>query len=237
MATFMFVTGAWHGPWSVQALGEALTRRGHTALLPELPLGLEDATLDNWASHIVDAAGLSREPVILVGHSRGGIVVSAAAERAPHLFRSLAYVTAFLLPNEMSMAMLVDREPRSPEFDAGLTSDGAFLTLDPETAVKTFANKCESEYRRFYASRLVVEPIQPMTVPLKLAENGFGSLPRLYVECTEDLAIPIELQRKMVSAVPCDKVESLQTDHTPMLSAKDDLANILDRWASSTTRR
>jgi hypothetical protein len=47
-------------------------------------------------------------------------------------------------------------------------------------------------------------------------------VPRAYIECLRDRAIPLELQRLMVAASPC-RVTSIDTDHSPLFSAREAL--------------
>lgn len=68
--------------------------------------------------------------------------------------------------------------------------------------------------------------------PLVLTESGFGQVPRAYIECLQDRAIPIDLQRHMVSILPCKNVLTLDTDHSPFYSAPEKLASHLLQLAN-----
>ena len=57
-----------------------------------------------------------------------------------------------------------------------------------------------------------------------------ASLPRHYVECLQDRAIPIEVQRSMHAAIPC-RVHALDASHSPFLSMPERLADVLDAIA------
>lgn len=52
--------------------------------------------------------------MILCGHSRGGIVISSAAERAPESIRALVYITAFMLPSGQSLRAFQMDAPNPP---------------------------------------------------------------------------------------------------------------------------
>ena len=60
---------------------------------------------------------------------------------------------------------------------------------------------------------------KPLGTPLRLSAENFGRIPRVYFEALEDKAIPIEYQRRMLQAMPCEKVVTFATDHVPMASA------------------
>ena len=61
---------------------------------------------------------------------------------------------------------------------------------------------------------------------LQITDENFGKIPKYYVECTEDRAIPIEVQRAMYKG-KIEKVYTLNSSHTPNFSQPENLANIL----------
>jgi hypothetical protein len=63
-----------------------------------------------------------------------------------------------------------------------------------------------------------------MLTPLSLTGEKFGTVPRAYIECLHDRAIPHELQRLVVSTLRCRPVISMETDHSPFCSAPEALA-------------
>ena len=96
MARFILVHGAWHGGWCWDEVSPRLTELGHQVRAPDLPgMGADAAsghvaTLDEWAMFIAGIASAQDEPAILVGHSRGGIVISRAASSSIDMIRPLA---------------------------------------------------------------------------------------------------------------------------------------------------
>jgi hypothetical protein len=60
----------------------------------------------------------------------------------------------------------------------------------------------------------------------------FADIPRAYVFCGQDRAIPPPLQRRMIAAARCDPVFELDTDHVPQLSRTAELAEIMERLAA-----
>jgi hypothetical protein len=71
----------------------------------------------------------------------------------------------------------------------------------------------------------ITSTVPDVTVSTISAER-FGSIPRVYIECTEDNAIPIETQRLMISDVPGARVASLKTSHSSFFSQPDVLAQL-----------
>lgn len=87
--TYLPIHGAWHGAWCWYKLMSRLERLGHTVIAPDLPsLGRDRTPVDRvslplWREFVCNILDTQTEPVILVGHSRGGIVISEAAEQRP----------------------------------------------------------------------------------------------------------------------------------------------------------
>jgi pimeloyl-ACP methyl ester carboxylesterase len=234
MAIFVLVHGAWHGAWCWERVVPLLEQRGHRVLAPDLPgMGqdstpLSAVTLDVWARFVADLVGRQAEPVILVGHSRGGVVISQAAEFVPDRVAALVYLSAFLVPNGGSLwstMQLVPRDPaRAP--DLVMSEDRTTSTLVPQAVGNTFYNTTDEDWASRAAALVGIEPMAAWLTPLALSDGAFGQVPRIYVECLRDRAIPPALQRLMVAALPC-RVVSMDTDHSPFYSVPEQLAATL----------
>jgi hypothetical protein len=68
---------------------------------------------------------------------------------------------------------------------------------------------------------------------LQITEENFGSIPKYYIECTEDRTIPIEVQRAMYTG-KVEKSYSLNSSHTPNFSQPKKLAEILLKILNSS---
>src|ERR1700682_3324645 len=119
MTTYVLVHGAWHGGWCWHRIVAKLRRASHRVFAPDLKsLGIDrtppnDVTLELWTDQIAALARAQADPVVLVGHSRGGIVLSEVAERIPDQVRTLVYVTAFLLEDGRSLQDAAGDDPES----------------------------------------------------------------------------------------------------------------------------
>jgi pimeloyl-ACP methyl ester carboxylesterase len=236
MATFVMIHGAWHGGWCFDSLRPAIEDAGHVLVAPDLPGmgGDEDAlaavTLEGWARFAADlCVAQAQRPVILCGHSRGGIVISQAAEIAPEAVDALVYICAMLLPAGMSRAEWRALQDPNPDFDAIVapTPGGGGLVVDSARAAPIFAQLSPPDLAEAACRRLVAEPLGPLRTPLRLTEARYGSVPRHYLECLQDRAIPLAVQRRMQVLQPCASVTPLDIDHSPFLSAPAALADAL----------
>lgn len=236
MATFVLVHGSWHGGWCFDPVRSILEAAGHEVIAPDLPgMGGDEAalravSLQGWADFVADLCrGAAQRPVVLAGHSRGGLVVSQAAETAPEAIDALVYICAMMLPDGVSRAMFKAMEGPNPRFDAIIAPvhGGAGTVVDPAAAGEVFAQLSPPALVDAAMARLVAEPHGPRSTPLRLSAQRFGSLPRTYVECTADRTIPIASQRRMQAMVPGAEVVTLDADHSPYLSRPAELAAAL----------
>ena len=230
----MLVAGAWHGAWCWAKVAPLLEAQGHQVLAPELPATGADSsdpagiTLETWARFVVDALASQPQPVTLVGHSRGGIVISRAAELVPEKLRRLVYLSAYLLAPGRTLAEAARADVESlvpPNMIAA--EGGVTCNLDPAVIRSALFGQCTEADYEYALTRMTPEPLKPLVSPLKVTAERFGSVPRAYIECREDRAVTLAAQRRMQAALPCDPVLTLDSDHSPFLSHPRELARLL----------
>ena len=247
MARIVLVHGAFAGAWSWEPVIPGLEEAGHTVQAIDLPGSGEDqtpvaeVTLDAYAERVCEAL-TSGPPAVLVGHSMGGVVVTQAAARTPEQVETLVYVAAFAPADGQSLLDLTSLpEGAGDQVQANIVVDGdPPVATMPETAARVVIYGCSSDDASAQAvARRRPQPVVPFTQPVQVPDDTraeFERLPRAYVRCLQDLAIPPALQQRMSAAAGCDPVIELDTDHAPMLSRTQELVGILDRIASGATR-
>ena len=189
---------------------------------------LSGNTLEGWVDAVQGALVSEPEPVILVGHSRGGVIISAAAERLPEKVAALVYLAAFLLRPGESVLRALREEGNSPFLQhAKLAPDRGEWILDEKEIRGLLYGDCSDVDAAFAQAMLVPEPAVPMMTPLRISEERFGRVRRIYIETLRDRAIPLALQRRMHADSPCSRVLSLDSDHSPFLSAPRELSSLL----------
>ena len=177
------------------------------------------------------AAGLEEKP-ILVGHSMGGMAITRAALDAPHLVSALVYLCAFVpLPGE-SLLELARQDPSS-RFPGSTLFRPAGVRIQPERAREVFYNGCSDADAAWATERLRPDPWLPLLQ--KLGGRALPELPRGYIEGTQDQAISVSRQRSMASRVSFDATTTLESDHSPFLSAPDELAGRLHEMSQLAT--
>lgn len=244
MTTFILIHGAWHGSWCWERVTPILRARGYHVIAPDLPgMGrdqtpLSAVTLETWTHYVRDLILQQNEKVILVGHSRGGIIISQVAEYISKNISGLIYLSAFLIPDGETLWGALHQHPRESERQSDLTfsADMSTSTIIKTAVRDTFYNTTSDSWIKRAQLQLGPEPMVSFTTPLSLSEENFGQVPRAYIECLQDRAIPIELQRKMVSRLPCNRIITMDTDHSPFYSAPKRLATKLISLATALNK-
>lgn len=216
-----------------------LEAQGHRVIAPDLPgMGndntpLDIITLDSWVQCICELMREQDEKIILLGHSRGGVVISQVAEYVPNHVLGLVYLTAFLVPSGSTLFEVLERYPRPEDdpIDIIFSKDQSTSTVSEKSARDLFYNTTSEPLFTRALSFLGKEPMISYQTPLHLTDENFGSVPRAYIECLQDKAISIEVQRSMLSKIPCAPVFTLPCDHSPFYSAPEELVGQLNTLA------
>jgi pimeloyl-ACP methyl ester carboxylesterase len=165
---------------------------------------------------------------ILVGHGRGGIVISQTAEQRPARVEKLVYLAAFLLPGGQALLPDALDDPASlllPHL--ALNEAQGYVALKEEACREELYGDCSDEDVVLAGSLLTPEPLIPCTTPLDLSERNFGRVTRVYIETLCDNAVTLAAQRRMLAAIPCARVIAMNTGHSPFFSAPKELADHL----------
>ncbi|MBC8033132.1 MAG: alpha/beta hydrolase [Chitinophagaceae bacterium] len=239
---YLFIHGAWHGAWCWDKVIPLVQANGHKAIAIDLPghghyIGRTlDFSLEDYVDEVVKTANDQMGPVILVGHSMSGIVISQAAEKlGARKVSALIYLDAFLPRNGDSLFSLADATQKQlPPNNSGKPSlleniitseDHKTNTVNPEMAEWLFYHDCSEEDKKFALARISKEPIAPLATPLNLTDDIYGVIPKYYILCTESK----DMDKTFLSThVPCKKVYKLASSHSPFFSMPGKLVEILD---------
>jgi pimeloyl-ACP methyl ester carboxylesterase len=227
---FLLVHGAFGGAWIWEPLTAELEAAGHDVEAIDLPASDPEAPLAAYVERVCAALRRQPEPVVLVGHSMGGVVITQAAARCPEGIASMVYVCAFLPQDGQSLITLTQLpEGAGDQVQANMVVAGdPPLAMMPDAAARTASfGRCSDEVAAWAIERRCPQGVLPMTEPVQLGAADLAAIPRRYVVCTDDRAIPPPLQRRMLDAAGVTDVAELETDHAPMLSATAELTRIL----------
>lgn len=238
--TIVLVHGSWAGAWCFDRVIELLAERGLASIAPDLP-GHGDNSLPVAGLHenahavrrLLD--GLSA-PVVLLGHSSGGTVITEAAADHPTVSH-LVYLCAFM-PDIGESLMTLNASISDPDVllipgeSLILRPDGTSV-IDPSAALELFYGDCEPEDAELAATRLGPDHLDVATEAPTAA--AWHQTPSTYVICTQDRALSPQLQRRLAERATA----SVQwpTSHSPYLSRPDLLAELLTDIAARCVSR
>lgn len=233
MARFLLIHGAAHGAWCWRDVLPSLRALGHQAQAIDLPSHGSDptppeaVTLDDYAQAIL--AALEPE-TILVGHSMGGYPITRAAALDATRIARLVYLCAYTPWTGMSLARMRFEAPTQPLLPAiRVAADERTFTFDPALSPDIFYHDCPEGTAGYALPRLTPQPVAPNGTPVDM--DGTPDLPRSYILCEEDRAIPPEFQEIMAERFAPEDRHRLPCGHSPFFAMPDRLAALLDSIA------
>lgn len=243
-ARVVLVHGAWHGAWCWDAVVEGLRAEGVTVDAVDLPGHGDDTRpltdLHGDAARVTAAldalATVEDDPVVLVGHSYGGAVVTEAGLHPT--VAHLVYLAAFNLDEGESVMAALPEDARAAAIDhSGMPDPAALLafaddgstTVTGAGAATLFYNACPPDVAGAAAARLTPQPMANLgQSPTRVA---WRERPSTYVVCARDQAVHPDVQRLL--AERADHVVEWDTDHSPFLGRPDLVVALLADLARS----
>lgn len=226
--------GAFADETAWNKVAPTLRAAGLTVHLVTLP-GHSDAdsatagrfTLDDYVAAVKAQLDASSGPVLLVGHSMGGVVITQTAEHYPAQIAALVYLSAYL-PRDGEALQNYAMDPES-KLGPGLHIDAehGVGTISADTMRAAFFNTTSEDDAQAGLARLRPEPLQPFGTPVHTTAENFGRIPRYYITTTKDQAVGPTLQKTMYEQQPPVKLYSIAADHSSYVSATDELVKDL----------
>ena len=220
--TLVLVHGAWHGTWCWQYVLPHLREQGCKVRTVELPsVGAApgsniDLSADAAAVRAVIAA--QDGPVVLCGHSYGGMVITHAAALNAQVER-LVYLCAFV-PRRGESLLDLGGGQLAPWIDK---LPGGLTIPDRALGAALFYGDCDAATQRWALSSLRPQCEAPFVEPVP--ETPSPELFSTYVVCTQDGALPCEVQRQYFAS-RTRRVVELAASHSPFLSRPAELARL-----------
>ncbi|WP_088954595.1 alpha/beta fold hydrolase [Variovorax sp. HW608] len=167
-------------------------------------------------------------PVVLVGHSWGGVVISEAG--ADERVKSLVYVAAFAPSEGRSAAELGKDYPKPPGSDFIVQDKEGFLSLSAEGMAKHFAQDLPLATTRVMAA--TQGPISARSFEEKVSTAAWKTKPSWFVLTQRDHMIDPALQKAMAEKISAHVV-SVPTSHVPQVSRPAQVADAIAAAASN----
>ena len=199
---------------------------------PSLPMAPNLVSADVYRDAVLKAIAGETQPVVLVGHSFGGIAVSNVAEAAPEKIKTAVYLAAYLPQDGESMLSLA-KQDRDSKAGPALQIDEAkgMIAVNYAARADLFANGAPEGLRKVLPDLILDEPLAPITIPVKLTAARFGKVDKVYIHTAQDNVVSPYLQLKMVAATPVRLEFTLNTGHTPFLTDVPGLVSAIEQAA------
>jgi pimeloyl-ACP methyl ester carboxylesterase len=238
MATYLLIHGAWHGGWCWRRVVPLLRAAGHEVLTPTLTglgerahLLTREVGLDTHAQDVVGELEYEDlRDVVLVGHSYGGMVITAVAERAAERLAHLVYLDAFVPRDSQSQMDLL-----GPEFlalfqeQAELHGDGWKL---PSFPAERFGVTKEEDLA-WVRPRLGPHPFKTKLDKVRLANPKAAKIARTYIYCSDPAIGPFGQFAERARAEAGWRYRELATGHDAMVTEPKRLAEMLMEVATA----
>ena len=197
--------------------------------------GLHVTAVQNPLSSLADDVARTRKmiaqqkgPVVLVGHSAGGVVITEAGND-PNV-AGLVYIAAFAPDKGESVGSLIkDPVPGAPVPPILPPQDG-FLFLDKAKFAEAFAADVAPDAAAFMADAQVPWGLEALNGPV--TEPAWRSKPSWYLVSTDDRMIPPDAQRAMSKRAGATVVE-VKGSHAVYVSQPREVAHLIEQAAKS----
>ena len=214
-----FVDGAgWGGVY------KALKKDGYKVSVVQNPTASLAGDVASTRQAIKDADG----PVVLVGHSYGGVVITEAGND-PKVAK-LVYITAFAPDSGESVASLIKDPPPGAPVPPILPPQDGYLFLDKAKFAAAFAADVDKETAAFMADSQV--PWGMAALEGAVTKPAWKTKPSWYLVATDDKMIPPPAQRMMAKRAGSTVVESAGS-HAIYVSKPDAVASVIKTAAQA----
>lgn len=231
MARFLLIHGSWHGAWCWYKVAPLLRKNGHAVFVPDL-LGrkttagmLQTVSLQKMIKTVGLLLSCSEKTTIVV-HSRYGILASSLAERFPDRIARVIYLASYMIPSGRSAAAYFQSDKDSALWPfISISKTGLWDSLHPDIYKDGLYHDCSDADTMLGHCLLTREPLRPALAKLKLTDENYGRVPRVYIRLSADRAVSPALQDRCLNETPVDRVENINAGHSAYFSQPEALTN------------
>lgn len=226
--SIVLVHGSWADGTSWQHVIPLLHQDGYTVVAVQNPLTSLPEDIAT-TKRVIDA---QPGPVVAVGHSYGGAVITGAAVGNPQV-KALVYIAGWALSPGESVSQLIGKYEPSPLVKAIAPDAAGFLYIDREKFREVFAHDVSPVEAQVMA--VAQKPAASITFEQSVESAAWQTTPSWYLLAQEDRAIPPELQRFMANRMDA-KTTEIKSSHVPYISHPKEVASLIIEAASSVVK-
>ena len=228
--TIVLVHGAWADSSGWNDSIKRLQNKGYTALAVANPL----RSLHGDAAYLSSVLASIAGPIVLVGHSYGGMVLTNAATGNPNV-KALVYIAAFAPDQGEKQIDLILKNPGSQIGPDTLTfrpyPGGLDSYITPSVFPRVFAHDVPPR-----TAAVMAATQRPFDIAILEELSGppaWKTIPSWYLVATEDRAIPPATQRFMANRAGATIAE-VRSSHVPMVSRPSAVTDLILDAARAT---
>ena len=224
--------GAWADGSSWSKVIEILSDAGCNTVAAQLKLD----TLDGDAETVRRAAEALEGPVLLVGHSYGGAVITEAAHLCPNATGLVYLAVPFALDKGESLSILSHPAvlAKSPPGAAAFRPDKyGYLWIDRNMYPDNFCQDVDKTEAQIMAS--VQKPLSIACFEAKATDAGWKNLPSWYQVSLNDRMVPPEAEQFMAKRINANTI-SLPSSHASLVSHPEEIAEFILSAAKELAR-
>ncbi len=221
--TVVLVHGAFANASSWARVIPILQRDGYHVIAVENPLTSWDADLATTKRVI----GAQQGPIVVVGHSYGGAVITGAAAGNPNV-KALVYIAALAPDSGEAVAAFLDKYP-APLSKALVPDPAGFLYVDRAKLRDVFALDVPQAETDVMA--VTQKPINGASFQAAPAVAAWKQIPSWYLVARQDRSINPDLERFYAKRMNATTVE-VASSHVPFLSHPAEVAHLIEQAAS-----
>lgn len=217
----LLIHGGYTGAWEWDGVIARLKQRGVEATAIDMPSREAGHTLADDEQAVRQALEGLESPVILVGHSYSGAVITAASA-GNRAVDHLVYVAAVLPTEGQSVSSALQDEVQA-EVPAPANPEDDWDGIAPDAARAGLYNDATDE--QFDSVRPLLGKLSHRVFTEVPSGLGWKEHPSTYVICTLDQAFPLEVQQRFAS----NTTHSVQIEagHSPMLTKPGEVAQVI----------
>ncbi len=231
--TIVIIHGAWSSSNDWQHVSEDLIAGGNSVVSVNLPGHGSDNTpistisLKLYVDEVKKAIG-SKQNVVLVGHSFGGIVATQIAEEIAPQIKKIIYIAAYVPKNGESLLTIAQTDAESHVGKNLIVDEKAGIASIKKAGIAdVFLADAPKQVADYVSNNLKPEPLAPLATPVALTEGRFGKINKVFVYTLNDHTIGYSLQQKMAKDAGVQRSYSLPSSHTPFIMFPHVLAQII----------
>jgi acetyl esterase/lipase len=239
----VLVHGAWYGNYAWTKLTPLLKSKGITVVSFDLPGYAGDKsraaefTLDDYVKKVATVANGIPGKVILLGHSMGGAIISAASEvLGPEKVEKLIFLDAFLLQNGQSILAQVSQMDAATAAAGNaaekklilnfleFSEDRKLCVVPADKKIQVFCHDCPKEDVAVINANPVWQPVAALATPISVSDSKYGVIPKYFIQCVNARDLD---RSSILNNVKLEKVYTLPSSHSPFFSMPEKLAEII----------